>query len=208
MEELINRLLQIDPFWVYATVGAVACIENIFPPFPSDVLVVSAGSLVGLGSINFIPALISASIGSTLGFVLMYKIGHWFGHRILEAGKIKFIPKESVFKVEAWFQKYGYFLVVANRFLSGTRAVVSFFAGMSELSLLKTTILSFVSALIWNFILLYAGMKLGQNWQNISYYLETYSKTVTGILIIVVLLWVARYLYKRSNGSKPAGNDK
>jgi membrane protein DedA with SNARE-associated domain len=95
---------------------------------------------------------------------------------------------------------------VANRFLAGTRAVVSFFAGMSELSLWKTTLLSFLSALVWNSILLFAGGKLGQNWQTIGFYLDTYSKTVTTIVIIAVVLLVARYLYKRSNASRPPSN--
>jgi membrane protein DedA with SNARE-associated domain len=198
VEEFINNLAQLNPIWVYIAVAAIAYIENIFPPFPSDVVVVFAGSLVGLGTIDFTSALLLATVASTIGFLSMYKIGDWFGDKILEAGRIKFLPKESVLKVEVWFRRYGYFVIVANRFLAGTRAVVSFFAGMSELSLLKTTILSFLSALVWNAILLIAGQKLGQNWQAISFYLETYSRTVTTIIIVVVLILVARYLYKRS----------
>lgn len=207
MEEIINNLSAISPLWVYIAVAGIAYIENIFPPFPSDVVVVFAGSLVGVGTIDFTTALLLSAVGSTLGFMTMYKIGHWFGDRILEAGKIKFIPRESVLKVESWFQKYGYWIIIANRFLSGTRAVVSFFAGLSELSLLKTTILSFLSAMVWNFILLLAGQKLGQNWREIGFYLETYSKTVTAILIVGGLLIAARYIYKRTNNStqQPGG---
>ena len=93
-----------------------------------------------------------------MGFVTMYKVGDWFGRKILERGKIKFIPLDQVHKVEGWFHKYGYLVVVGNRFLSGTRAVVSIFAGLSELSLLWCTILSFLSALLWNGILLPATL--------------------------------------------------
>ena len=198
MEELIRRLSTLNPFWVYLSVSGIAFIENIFPPFPSDVLVVFAGSLVGLGTIDFSLALILTSIGSTLGFVVMYKVGDWFGLKILETGKLPFIPTDQVHKVERWFRKYGYFLIVANRFLSGTRAIVSFFAGMSELPLVTTTILSFISALIWNFLLLYAGMKLGENWQLIGSYLAGYSRVVTGILVVMTLVVLGRFLYKQS----------
>jgi membrane protein DedA with SNARE-associated domain len=155
--------------------------------------------LVGIGAIDFWWALLLTTLGSTLGFMAMYKIGDWFGLRILETGKLKFIPTDSVHKVEGWFRKYGYVLIVANRFLSGTRAVVSFFAGMSELRLPMTTLLCFLSALVWNFLLLYAGRELGQNWQVVFFYMETYSKAVTGIILIIILLFVARYVYKRSN---------
>ncbi len=129
----------------------------------------------------------------------MYKIGDWFGDRILEVGKIRFIPIENVHKVEAWFRHYGYWVIIANRFLAGTRAVVSFFAGMSELSLFRTTVLSFLSAMVWNSILLLSGKALGENWSEILVYLETYSKVVTSILVVGVLIFVARYFYKKRN---------
>lgn len=198
VEEIIRRLSALNPVWVYFSVSGIAFLENIFPPIPSDVLVLFVGSLVGIGSVDFTVALFFTTVGSTLGFVVMYKIGDWFGLRILETGRLKFIPVENVHKMEGWFRKYGYVLIVANRFLSGTRAVVSFFAGMSELPLSITTILSFVSALTWNFLLLYGGMKLGQNWQKLAFYIDTYSKAFMGILVIIALLVLARYVLKRS----------
>jgi membrane protein DedA with SNARE-associated domain len=185
--------------WIYLSVSGIAFLENIFPPIPSDVLVLFVGSLAGLGTVDFTVALVFTTIGSTLGFVVMYKIGDWFGLRILETGRLKFIPVENVHKVEGWFRRYGYVLIVVNRFLSGTRAVVSFFAGMSELPLTLTTILSFVSALVWNLLLLFGGMKLGQNWQKVAFYIETYSKAVTGIILIVALLIIGRFIMKRSS---------
>lgn len=205
MEELIRRLSALNPLWLYLTVSGFAFLENIFPPLPSDALVLFVGSLVGVGTIDFTTALIATSIGSTLGFVVMYKVGDWFGLKILETGKVPFIPVDKVHKVEGWFRKYGYILIVVNRFLTGTRAVVSFFAGMSELPLTATTILSFISALVWNFLLLFAGKELGENWQVIGSYLATYSKAVTLVLVLVVLLLALSYAYKRSkpgNGTK------
>jgi membrane protein DedA with SNARE-associated domain len=197
VEEIIRRLSALNPHWVYLSVSGIAFLENLFPPLPSDIIVVFAGSLAGIGAIDFTLALILTSLGSTFGFVVMYKVGDWFGLRILETGKLRFVQTETVHKMEGWIRKYGYFLIVANRFLSGTRAIVSFFAGMSELSLIPTTILSFASALVWNFVLLYAGQKLGQNWELIGFYMETYSKAVTGVIVIILLLVVARSLYKR-----------
>jgi membrane protein DedA with SNARE-associated domain len=206
VEQLIQELSQLNPFWVYLAVAGIAYIENVLPPFPSDVIVVAAGSLVGVGLVDFSLLLLLATVGSTLGFITMYEIGDWFGDKILETGKIKFIPVESVKKVEEWFRQYGYWIIVANRFLAGTRAVVSFFAGIAELSLLRTTALSFVSALIWNCLLLFAGKKLGENWQDIMYYLEAYSKGVTSILAIVVVVYIARLLYKRRASQKTSSD--
>jgi len=205
MEELIRQLLQTNPLWIYVFAGLVAYIENIFPPFPSDVALVAVGSLAGAGSIAYFPALLASTAGSTLGFITMFKVGQWFGQKILERGKIKFIPLEQVHKVEGWFHRYGYWVVVGNRFLSGTRAVVSFFAGLSDLSLSRCAILSFASAFVWNGILLFAGKTMGQNWRSISIFLDAYGKTATAIVILLILVFVGRYLYQRqvknSNGS-------
>jgi membrane protein DedA with SNARE-associated domain len=187
MESFINYLSQLDPLWIYVAIASIAYIENIFPPFPSDVIVVAAGSMAGLGRVDLFTALVLATAGSTVGFLTMYKIGDWFGDKILEQGKIKFIPIDKVHLVEGWFKKHGYWIVVVNRFLAGTRAVVSFFAGMSELSLWKSLILSAVSALGWNFLLLYLGRELGENWRSIGSYLETYGIGMTVALGIAVL---------------------
>lgn len=203
MEHFIHHLQTLDPLLIYLAVFSIAFIENVFPPFPSDVIVVFAGSLIGIGRVGFVETLLFATVGSTVGFIVMYKIGDWFGDHILEQGKVKFIPVDAVMKVEQWFKKYGYWIIIANRFLAGTRAVVSFFAGMSELNLVRTTILSFFSALAWNTILVIGGWYLGRHWRDIGFYLTSYSEVVTAILVLAAIVYVVRYFYnKKSEGTK------
>lgn len=204
MEEFILSLKSLNPLLIYSAVFLIAFTENIFPPSPSDLVIVFAGSLVAIGQVGFVESLCAATIGSALGFVAMYKIGHWFGAHILEQGKIKFIPVDAVRKVESWFKKYGYWIIIANRFLAGTRAVVSFVAGMSELNLLKTTVLSLLSAFVWNSILVSVGYSLGHNWQKIGIYLSTYSQIVTATLVVALLVWIIYSVYNKSNGKKAA----
>jgi membrane protein DedA with SNARE-associated domain len=205
MESLTGILLSLSPTLALALVFGLAFIENIFPPSPSDLAIVAAGSLVGMGRLGFTETLLIASAGSTLGFLAMYKIGDWFGDHIVERGRIPFLPLESMHKVEGWFRKYGYGIIIANRFLAGTRAVVSFFAGMAELKLLPTTILCAVSALVWNAVLVFAGYMLGRNWDRVGVFLTAYSQVVTAVVIVVVLLLVARYLFWNNRTNKTAG---
>ena len=197
MESLIHTLQSLDPLLICLLMFSLAFLENLFPPSPSDVMIVLGGALVGLGCVGFAEALLSATAGSVTGFMLMYKIGDWFGDHILEQGKISFIRVETVHKVEEWFRKYGYWVVVVNRFLSGTRAIVSFIAGMSEMSFSLTILLCAVSALVWNAILVTSGYILGQNWQEIEVYLSTYSQIVTGLVIILVIAFVGWHFWKK-----------
>ncbi len=197
MEATILYLEQLSPAWVYLAIFVIAYIENLFPPSPSDVMIVAGGYLVGIGHIDFLLALTIATFGSTTGFMTMYKIGDWFGLRIIEQGKLKFLPLDSVHKVEEWFRRYGYWLIIVNRFLSGTRAVVGFFAGMAEVKFIPTAILCFLSALLWNGILIYAGTLLGENWEAIGFYLSAYSQIVTVLIITGALIGLFLWYRKR-----------
>ncbi len=198
LESLFVFLQSLNAFWIYAIIFFIAYIENIFPPSPSDLIIVAGGYLVGVGQIDFFPALLIATLGSTTGFMTMYQIGDWFGLKIIETGKLKFLPLDNIHKVERWFRHYGYWLLVVNRFLSGTRAVVGFFAGMSEVTFVPTAILCFISALIWNAILIYSGTLLGKNWERIGIYLSTYSQIVTVLIITGIIVGIL-FWYKKRN---------
>jgi membrane protein DedA with SNARE-associated domain len=201
LEDLLLRLQSLDPLSIYLAVFAIAFIENLFPPSPSDVIILFAGSLVGVERIDFLPVLLFATAGSCVGFVAAYKIGFWFGRKIIDEGKIRFLQGEAVQRVEGWFTRYGYGIIVANRFLAGTRAAVSFFAGVSRLYLPTTIALSFLSALAWNGILLGLGFSLGRNWQSIGYYLATYTKIISIVILIAILLVIAiAYFRGRKRG--------
>jgi len=201
LEAFIHTLETLSPTLIYCCLFAIAYIENVFPPSPSDVIVVFGGYLVGLGTIDFTLALVLTTIGSITGFMTMYKVGDWFGEAIIEKKRFTFLPLESIHKVEEWFRKYGYWVIVANRFMSGTRAVVSFFAGLSKLRLVRTTVLCGISALVWNWLMLYAGALLGKNWNSIALYLSTYSQIITGVIIFAFVVWGIRRLYIRNKAN-------
>ncbi len=202
METLAEQIRMLDPIWVYAAIASIAYIENFFPPFPSDVVVAASGALIIFGKINFVIALLTASIGSTLGFLTMYQIGKWLDIKVIEQGKIKFLPLDKVHVVEGWFARYGYGVVIANRFLSGTRAVVAFFAGMSHLKYIPTLILSFLSSVVWDVLLLYFGYSLGEHWQDITIYLDLYGKVITAIIVLVLVVVILYQMYRKRKNSK------
>lgn len=193
MSSLFQSLTTLDPHWIYAVIFLVAFIENIFPPSPSDAIVVFGGALAGMEKGNFLAALASAAIGSTVGFMTMFLIGKWFGRKILETGKIKFIRPDVLHRSEAWFARYGYWLIVANRFLAGTRAVVPFFAGISVLDFTRTSVLSLVSSTLWYGILIYAGYSLGEHWEKVGFFLKTYSEAMTVLVVVVAVIIFVRY---------------
>jgi membrane protein DedA with SNARE-associated domain len=201
LEQFIDTLISLNPIWIYVAAALIAYIENIFPPFPSDVVLVAAGYLCATGRVELWVVLVVSTVGSAAGFVTMYKIGSWFGLKVLEAKRFKFLELEKIHKVEAWFKKYGYLVVVVNRFLAGTRAVIAFFAGISNLSFWKTTCLALFSSLMWNAILLFSGKAVGANWRAIAPYLDLYGKIVIALSLLVLLVIVGHGYFKKRNQS-------
>jgi len=200
-ESILSELSSFPPVWIYITLFLFAFVENVFPPSPSDFVVVVGGSLIATGSIDFIPTLILTSLGTVIGFMVLFYIGSTVDKKVIHAGKFKFIPIDAIDKVEIWFKKYGYGIILANRFMPGTRAVISFFAGLSHLDVKKTIILSTISAFAWNTLILYLGYIFGDNVELVDQYLTTYSNIVIGITVVAALFFIIRF-YLRKKKSK------
>jgi len=199
LEEILSYMSSVDISLLYLILFSFSFIENIFPPSPSDVVVVIGASLIASTTMGYVPVLFITSVGSALGFILMYYVGKLFGDKVLKSGKLKFLSQEDISKTDIWFTKYGYKLILANRFLPGTRSVISFFSGMYELDLTKTFLFSSISAFLWNAIIIYVGMTLGNNVDLIDYYLSTYSTIILSITAIVVIVFTIRLFIKRRN---------
>jgi membrane protein DedA with SNARE-associated domain len=205
-EQGIAWLQTLPPSGVLLLVFAVAYIENIVPPSPSDVLLVFAGTLTGIGTVGFIPALAAATAGSVTGFLSAYLIGRYFEPSMTTGRLSRWLPSEALGTAETLFRKYGYGVIVANRFLAGTRAIISFFAGVSRMNLPVTTALCAMSALAWNAILLSLGKLFGSNWRAGVGYLELYGKAVTALVAVAAVIGV--YLYMRRHRVERARPDR
>ena len=191
-EEILNQISTFPPIWIYVTLFLFSFIENVFPPSPSDLVVLIGGTLISTGVIHFIPTLILTTIGSIIGFMVLFYLGSAIDKKVIHTGKLKFIPVDAVDKVEAWFNKYGYWVILANRFLPGTRSVISFFSGLSHLKVETTVILATISALTWNAIILLLGITFGDHVKVIDNYLSTYSNIVIAITILIVLFFIIK----------------
>jgi len=199
-EDILNNISSFTPFWVYVTLFFFAFVENVFPPSPSDLVVVIGGSLVSTGVISFIPTLLLTTIGSVVGFMILFYFGSTVDRKVVHSGKYKYIPVDAIEKVELWFKKYGYYVIIANRFIPGTRSVISFFAGMSSLNVKKTLLLAAISALVWNAIIIYLGYVFGNNVKDVDKYLSTYSNIAISITVVVVIILVVKfYLSRKKN---------
>lgn len=194
IESIIHYLLQLP--WPIILLAGFLCtfVENIFPPSPSDSILLFLGSLTTMGTVPYFPLLITSSIGSILGFYIMFKLGKRFNTFLTTTTKFAFIDRKHIVKVEKWFHRWGYGIIVANRGLSGTRGVISFFAGMSHLPTKKTMVYASISAIIWNVLVMQLGRFAGSNWQKMKEKLGSYEDFILLFMAALVLFFLVKFL--------------
>jgi len=192
MLEYIETFIDtVDPFTTYAILFLSAYIENTFPPIPGDTVTVLGAYLITTGKLSFAGVWMSTTFGSVLGFMTMYYVGLTLGRKFIENEKwAKIFGLENIEKTKIWFSNWGYWVIIGNRFLSGTRSVISLFSGMVGLNWWKVLLLATLSALIWNGLLMYAGYILGVNWESITEIVGQYNKIVIAISVLVIAVFV------------------
>jgi len=192
MDNLIEYLRNADPLWVYCALFLGSYVENVLPPVPGDTVIVFGAYLVGRGVLDYALTYIVSTIGSLTGFMTMYGAGRFLDKKVIETGKWRFFSGEAFHKIERWFEKYGYCVIAANRFLSGARSVVSLFAGIVRLNAWIVLLLAGASCILWNAIILYAGAKVGEHWEIIVNYLKQYNVIVLLIITIICALFIVK----------------
>lgn len=212
LEQVIQFARTLDSTSIYLLLFAIAYLENVVPPIPGDLPVAFVGSLIALNDMSFVGCVLSASVGSVLGFFTMYGIGRFIGFRLYQdrGGTVrhkwveltkKVFPPEQLDIVKSQFSHYGYWLIVANRFLTGSRAIISIAAGMSHLNIAAVHLCAFVSAILWNILLVYGGYLLGSNWEKLGDYISTYGTILTVVVLGIVIVFVVRAILKRRQPS-------
>ena len=147
MQEIV---LNIIGQFGYVGVFLLIAIENIFPPIPSEVILLFGGFMTTYTKLNILGMVIASTLGSVLGAIILYYIGKIFNKDRLKKiisgklGKILRLKNNDIDKADTWFDTKGQKTVFFCRFIPLIRSLISIPAGMSEMPLLKflTNILS------------------------------------------------------------------
>ena len=72
MEQWIVQVMQSAGQWGFLIILLLMAAENIFPPIPSEVVLTCAGFLTTCSELTRFQAILSATLGSLLGAVVLY----------------------------------------------------------------------------------------------------------------------------------------
>ncbi len=201
IQEFVQLVNTLPPLSIYVVFFLVAYFENVIPPIPGDVLVAFGGYLAAESVVGLVPILLLTTIASVFGFMSMYWIGSRWGAQIERKNRqiwlLRFIPLKYINKVRSWMQRWGMGVVLANRFLAGTRSVISLTAGLSQTRISATVICSTISSILWNGILLAFGWIVHENWRLIGEYLSVYGQIILGGIALFIIVRLGIYFYRK-----------
>jgi membrane protein DedA with SNARE-associated domain len=197
VRQLVTDLYQVVG---YLGVAIWVAIESVIIPIPSELILPFAGFLVGEGAAVepltgqpwSLPLVVAAgTIGATVGGLIAYAIGYWGGRPIiLRWGRWLGITAADLDRTEAFFAKHGAAAALLGRLLPVIRSLVSFGAGVGRMPIVPFTIYTFLGSLPFTFVLVWVGMQLGANWEQIGAVIKQFEYLILGILALIVLVFL------------------
>lgn len=200
MQEIILSIMNV---YGYLGVFLLIMIENVFPPIPSEVILLFGGFMTTYSKLSMVGMIVASTLGSLFGAIILYYIGKIFNKDRLKKiisgklGKILRLKASDIDKADSWFDNKGNKTVFFCRFVPLIRSLISIPAGMSEMPILKFIIYTVVGSLIWNAVLIIVGSIVGENWTSILNILDTYSHVVVILLAIIFIVGIYIFYKKR-----------
>lgn len=206
LDRFFNLLDTLPNSLLYILLGLSAFVENIFPPIPGDTITAFGAFLVGARRLDFMGVYLSTTLGSLAGFMALFWIGNLLGRKFFIEKDYRLFSAQDILKAEQWFQKYGYFLILLNRFFPGIRSIISLAGGISNLGTFRVALLALISASAWNLIWIAIGYSLGNNWgtvkEKMGYILFQYNISFLILVALVGLIFLLRMIRKRQKAQK------
>lgn len=195
-------IIEIMEKFGYIGILFLIAIENIFPPIPSEVILTFGGFMTTKTELTVMGVVWFATLGSLIGAVVLYGIGHMLNMDRLNKwidkwGKYIRLTKEDVEKANQWFTKYGGWTVFFCRFIPLIRSLISVPAGMTKMNFGFFLMLTAVGTFIWNLVLVNVGAAVGESWHDIVDMMDIYSNIIYIGLVLIFVIFIWLFIKKR-----------
>lgn len=196
--EMEDLIIEIMNNYGYIGIGLLICMENLFPPIPSEVILTFGGFMTIDSNMTVIGVIIASTFGSLIGAIALYYIGKILNKERLikivssKYGKLLRIKPKDIESADKWFDEKGNKTVFFCRFIPIVRSLISIPAGMSEMPLIKFILYTTCGSAIWNTALVLIGAFAGDKKDYILRILDDASH----IIVIVIIIIFAIFAYK------------
>ena len=172
-------------------------VENVFPPIPSEVILAFGGFMTLQAALSVQSVILTATLGSVAGALVLYGAGRWVGQRRLTVfvrryGRYLGLKEENAEKALRCYQQYQKRTVFFCRMAPIVRSLISVPAGMARMPMGPFLLLTTLGSALWNTVLVYAGRALGHAWSSVGMFMDTYAVLLWGALALLCVVWLWR----------------
>ena len=169
----------------------IVALEYANLPLPSEIVLPLAGILASEYNMNIILVILASIIGGIVGSLTNYYLGYCFGNPLIYKLKKKYPKtKRAIKESYRWMEKYEKISVMLSRLVPIARTFISIVAGVTRMGVWEFILYSSVGISLWNTILILIGFVIGDNMNQISYILGTYSKAIAILLVISFIIYL------------------
>src|SRR5690606_32388045 len=153
-----------------------------------DLACIAAGLLVARGTLEFAPAATACFAGIFAGDLLLVLLGRGLGRTVLTRWPLRGrVSAEALARSERWFARRGASLILASRFMPGTRLPTYVAAGVLRMPVMKFIGWFALACALWTPLLVLAAMLAGEaalGW------FETWQGLVPAVLLAGLAAWL------------------
>ncbi|OAF17562.1 DedA family protein [Bradyrhizobium neotropicale] len=170
-----------------------AAVEKLLPIVPSYGMLIVLGMFVVPNFAALPWAVAATTAGSTLGSLIWYAVGRWFGPQRAEAlvqnaGCYLSLRVEKYRQIAGSYHRNQFWISVIAQIIPLVRVYMAFPAGVVAIPLMRFAMATFVGALAWNAPFLALGYGLRESHVDPS---TAASTAIIGIVVVEVVFALA-----------------
>ncbi|MCH3967398.1 MAG: VTT domain-containing protein [Atopobiaceae bacterium] len=195
--------IAVSPFMAYGLIFLIVFIETgvvFFPFLPGDSLLFAAGFFAASGDLNIFALLGIAWAAAILGDQSNFFIGHFFGRKVIDSGKVKAMTPERIAKSEAFLDKWGKLAIFLGRFFPFIRTFVPFLAGMGGMKWHHFFAFNVLGGITWSTLFTLLGYFFG----GIPVVQDHFELVIVGIVAVSVIPMIVGLVKAHLSSKKQA----
>lgn len=197
-----QNIINGNPVFTYIFIYITGVLQLVFPPYPSDVIIVLEGYLTTVGiKYNFFLVYIISVLGSITGSFLVYWFGYKKGSEVLRYKVVlKYINEKHIKRSEKVFNKYGKYGLIISKFIPGTSSLMVLISGVFKVKRRVYFPYIIFSIFLQQFIYLMLGRVIGHNVDQVKNFFSVFN--FVAIFVVVALALIVYLIYKIRKSKK------
>ena len=209
LEKLLGLISRIPVESIYLLIAVGAAIENVFPPIPSDLIVLAGAILADRGVLRPDFVFLVAWIGNLALSLAVYAAARSYGAGLFATrwGRWLLRPRQLE-HMAVFYDQYGTLTVLVSRFFPVFRVLVPAFAGVSRFGFWRTAVPLAAASAVWYGALIGIGVLLSRNLPRLVEALQAVNTTVVAIaLLLTGLIGLVWWRTRQHDDGDEAGDE-